>query len=83
MSDYDNTNSGAIFKNDRKQNDRQPDMTGSINVAGVDYYISAWTKQSGQGKKFLSLAVTAKDEPKQAPVKQVEDIDFDADDLPF
>ena len=33
---YDNTNRGAIFKNDDKQQDNHPDYKGSLNVNGVD-----------------------------------------------
>jgi len=80
---YDNTNSGAIFKNDRKEDDKQPDYTGSINVDGEDYWLAGWVKTAGPsaknpGKKFLSLAVTQKDPP-SAP-RTDEEID---DDIPF
>jgi uncharacterized protein (DUF736 family) len=78
MSDYDNTNSGALFKNDRKETDKHPDMRGSIDVGGVEYWISAWTKTpKAGGDKFLSLAVTAKDGA--TTTKPQEDLD----DLPF
>ena len=36
MSDYDNTNSGALFKNDGKQG-KQPDYRGPLNVGGKDF----------------------------------------------
>lgn len=66
MSQYDNSNSGALFKND-KQNDRQPDYRGSWTDAnGVEYWLSAWIKTSQKGDKFMSLSATAK-EPSQAP----------------
>jgi uncharacterized protein (DUF736 family) len=65
---YDNSNRGAIFKNDDKQQDNHPDYKGSLNVNGVDLWISAWLKTSEKtGKKFLSLSVKPKD---AAPVKQ-------------
>ena len=67
---YDNTNSGALFRNDRKQAEKQPDYKGELDVAGNQYWVSAWLKTSGQGVKYLSLAVTPKDAQKQQPPAQ-------------
>lgn len=86
MSDYDNTDSGALFKNDKKDTDKHPDYKGSVNVGGTEYWLSAWIKTSKQGTKFMSLSVKAKDEaprkpaPKTAPAK---DGYADFDDMPF
>ena len=60
MSNYDNTNRGVLFKNDRKEKDTHPNMKGSINVEGVEYWVSAWTKE-GQNGKYMSLSVTPKE----------------------
>lgn len=57
---YDNTNRGALSKNNRRENDKHPEYTGSINVAGHDYWISAWVKD-GKNGKFFSLSVKRKD----------------------
>ena len=59
---YDNTNRGALFKNDKREHDKQPTMKGSINVAGVEYWLSAWTNVSQKGDKYISLSVTPKEE---------------------
>ena len=65
---YDNSNRGAIFKNEDKQQDNHPDYKGSLNVNGVDLWVSGWLKTSEKtGKKFMSLSVKPKD---AAPVKQ-------------
>jgi hypothetical protein len=64
MTEYDNTNRGALFKNDRKDKDSQPDYKGSLNVAGTDLWISAWLNTSKDGKKYMSLSVTPKEEQK-------------------
>ena len=32
-------NSGVLFKNDRKENERAPDYKGNITVDGKDYLI--------------------------------------------
>ena len=61
MPEYDNTNRGILFRNDRKDNDKHPDYRGSINVGGVEYWLSAWIRE-GQKGKFMSLSVQPKDE---------------------
>ena len=61
---YDNTNRGTIGKNTRKEREEHPDITGSINVEGVDYWLNGWLKTNqNDGSKFYSLTVR----PKQAP----------------
>lgn len=64
---YDNTDSGALFINDRKEKDTHPDYRGTININGKDYWISAWVKSPRDSSKedFLSLSVTAKDDNRQ------------------
>lgn len=59
--EYDNTNSGTVFDNDRKEKETHPDFTGTLNVEGKEYWISAWKKTSKAGKRFISLAVKPKD----------------------
>lgn len=81
---YDNTNKGAIFKNERKQNERQPDYNGTVNVEGKEYYISCWIKESQAGKKFFSASLTAKEEQRPAPKALSAEPTFEIDeDLPF
>jgi len=58
--EYDNTNRGAIFKNDRKEKETHPDLGGTINVEGKDFYINAWKKESKKGVPFYSLSVKEK-----------------------
>ena len=84
MSDYDNTNTGALFKNKKKEKDTHPDMTGSINIEGVDYWVSGWTKTSKSDERFVSLSFKRKDA--DAPVKAKPapaEASWDDTDLPF
>lgn len=84
MSEYDNTNRGALFKNDRKEKETQPDYKGSLNVGGMDYWVSAWISTSKAGAKYMSLAVNPKEE-QQAPAKAAApaDDDLDSGEIPF
>ena len=67
MADYDKTNSGALFKNDKEGgNPNWPDYKGTINVDGTDYWLSAWVKVGKKGK-FMSLSVKPKDAPQSKP----------------
>lgn len=60
MTQYDETNRGALFKNNRKESEKHADYTGKLNVGGVDYWISAWIKE-GKSGKFMSLSVKEQD----------------------
>ena len=94
MTEYDNTNRGALFANNRKERNSQPDRTGSLNVDGVEYFIDGWLKKSRDGNQFLSLSVKRKDK-QPAPVPRTHGerpggpksrpaADFDeSDDIPF
>ena len=84
MAEYDNTNTGALFVNSKKESDKHPDRNGSLNVDGVDYWISGWLKKDKNGGTFLSLAVKPKEEkPRQSsdPTRKSRNDDFD--DAPF
>lgn len=58
---YDNTNSGALFKNDKDGKESRPDYKGTLNVNGTDYWISAWLKSSKAGSKYMSLSIQPKE----------------------
>lgn len=49
---YDNTNTAVIFKNNKKENEKQPDYRGTINVDGRELEISLWVKEGKAGKFF-------------------------------
>jgi hypothetical protein len=58
---------GSLFKNDKREKDTHPHATGTALIDGVEYWVSAWTKEGAKGK-FQSLAFKPKDERReQAP----------------
>lgn len=82
---YDNTNGGALFKNDDKQGDKSPDYRGTLNVDGVEYWLNAWIKVSKKGTKFMSLSVKSKqDRPQVGPGGARKSLKDDLNDrIPF
>ena len=82
--DYDNSNSGALFKNDKEGNDLRPDYKGTLNVGGVKYKVSSWIQTAkGSGQKFMSLKVEKDLGPGAKPApKQQETVAAD-EDIPF
>lgn len=85
MTQFDDTNRGVLFKNDKEGNEKRPDYTGFINVGGQEFWLSAWVRESQKGSKFMSLSVTEK-EQKQKPAQKVQqpvqEPEYE-DDIPF
>lgn len=84
-------NSGALFKNNKKEKPNHPDYTGNALVNGEEMRISAWIKEGANGK-FMSLAFSEPYQPQQdarQPSKSTEQQnvpsnDFDdLDSIPF
>lgn len=96
MTEYDNTNRGSIWKNEKKNPESDdyketlPDYTGSLNVAGVEYWVSAWRRKQGAPAKApaLSFSIRPKDEKKFDPTLRAKSSgslprDDMNDDIPF
>jgi hypothetical protein len=92
---YDNTNRGVLFLNDRKTTDKHPDRKGSININGKEYWLSGWNKQTSKGDT-ISLSVESKDaaksgqsdRPAQRQESKAAHVDasngfVDSDEIPF
>lgn len=99
MAQQQRDNSGAVFKNDRKEKDTHPDRTGQAMIGGVEYWVSGWIKQDRNGKQFMSLAFKPKQEARpvsrgsaagqyeaerRQDARQARQIDdMDGDEVPF
>lgn len=82
MSEYDQTNRGSIWKNEKKEKDTHPDFTGSLNVDGVEYWVSAWKRKPDASPKAPALSFSVKlkeDKPAGKPGK-FDDLE---DSIPF
>jgi len=82
---YDDSNRGILFVNDRKEQEKDRDYSGSLNVDGHDYWVSGWKRKSKNGQTFLSLSVKRKDggpERKPASAAQTHAQEMD-DEIPF
>ncbi len=83
---FDPTNRGSLFKNDKKTEEKHPDLNGSINIEGVDYWISGWSKVSKGNQKYISLSVRQKQEQTRQvaqPTRKAKAEDFGNDDIPW
>ena len=82
--EYDNTNRGSIWKNEKKETEKHPDFTGSLNVEGVEYWVSAWKRKPDASDKApaLSFSIKEKEERKAPEPNKTVEPDFD-DRIPF
>ena len=82
--EYDNTNRGSIWKNEKKETEKHPDFTGSLNVEGVEYWVSAWKRKPDASDKApaLSFSIKATEERKAPEPNKTVEPDFD-DPIPF
>ena len=92
MSEYDNTNRGAIWRNEKKEQDTHPDFTGSLNVGGTEFWVSAWKRKEGAGPKSPALSFSVKPKDEEAPTggrrssgstAQPKSDPFPDEDIPF
>lgn len=76
MAEYDNSNSGALFENEKRTSDKHPHLRGSCVIKTpdgelVEYWVSAWQKTSKKGDDFFSLSFQLKDEQQERASKPV------------
>lgn len=73
-------NSGVLFANDKKDNEKAPNYKGNMMVDGQEYWLSAWVKE-GKNGKFLGLAVSPRDA--QPPASKPMPKNLEDSDIPF
>jgi hypothetical protein len=76
---YDNT--GALFRNEDKADEKDRDYSGTLDVEGIEYWVSGFVRVSRTGgKKFLALKVKRKIERPDTTRSRAEGLD---DFVPF
>ena len=53
--------SGTLFKNDKREKETHPHAKGTALIDGVEYWVSAWTKEGARGR-FQSLSFQKKEQ---------------------
>lgn len=63
MPQYDNRNTGVLFKNDKKTEDKHPDYKGSYtDASGKEHWVAAWIRtKKNSNEKFMSFKMDPKD----------------------
>lgn len=61
MTEYDNTNSGMLQRNKKKTEEKHPDLGGVLNVEGVEYWLSGWSRKKQDGSPYFSLKIKPKE----------------------
>ena len=84
----ENKNSGALFRNDKRETEKHPEYTGKITIEGKDYYLSAWVNEMRNGQKYFAIKATPKvgattPATTTAPAQPVTTVPDPVDDLPF
>ena len=81
MAEYNDLNRLAVFPVKEKTNEKGPDFTGNLDVAGIKFRVSLWKTEAKSGMKYLSGSITKVEEERSAPVKEGEE--FDDESIPF
>jgi hypothetical protein len=55
---YDNTNTGVLFINKNKKEDKHPFWKGKINIKGEEFDLSAWDRDTKTGEQMLYLKLS-------------------------
>lgn len=66
-------NTGTLFKNDHKTEDKHPSYKGTINIGGELKNIALWKRTKQNGDVYLSVQISDK---RQKPQEEDEFIKF-------
>ena len=65
-------NRGSLFRNNKKENENQPDYRGDALINGKQVWLSAWLNE-GKNGKYFSISFQDKDDTHKEGMNQVKD----------
>lgn len=75
---------GALFVNENKEREQQPDYTGNIKIKGKIWRLAGWKTESRGGVEYISLSISdpddfkPRDQPAQSsPKRRLSDAEFE------
>ena len=81
QNSYDNSNSFAMFKNEKGDNEQRPDYTGTVTLeGGREMRMAAWVREAKSGVKYLSGRLS---EPQVQASDAGSNARVEGDDVPF
>ena len=81
--EYDNTNRGSIWKNAKRETDKHPHLTGTLNVEGTEYWVSAWARDKDSNPKAPELTFSIKPKDVQSKPAEPFKAKVEDDDMPW
>jgi hypothetical protein len=81
---YDNSNRGAVWKNDRRSSEKHPHLTGTCDIDGTEYFVNIWKNDVSENPKKPILSLSFSKKQLKAPAEpQAKPLDVDFEDIPF
>lgn len=84
MSEYDNNNRGAGWKEANPESERHPIIKGSAMIDGKDYWVSIFRNRNDHPKSpDIDMVFKAKDAQVEKPKQKSENVEQFGEDIPF
>jgi hypothetical protein len=75
---------GSLFKNDKRTEERQPNLKGRVMLPnGEVRWVSAWTKKTAAGESWISLNIGDLCQVQGGDVQPKPAVVLSDDDIPF
>lgn len=77
-------NTGYLYPNHKRDNERAPNTKGAFTVGGVEYWASGWTNIDNAGQRYVKVILTPKGEEQSKTQRKLDEQKQNPDDdIPF